>query len=342
MTISVARGSIPGSISVIVPVYNGEAHLLGALGSCLAQSRAPHEIIVVNDGSTDGSLAVITAFAASSPIPVRVIDQANAGQSQSRNNGVAAASGEYIAFLDQDDQWRPEFLAEVAKPLDERSQVTWSYCDFDTVDGEGRLLTRGYIRAIGQVHPKLSVIDIIGQDCMVLPSASVMRRQVFEELGGFDARLRGYEDDDLYLRTFQAGWEMAYLPASLIRYRVHSDGSSAQASFRRSRVIFFANVCAVLADDPRRSQWYISDLVLPRLLHTTIMEYSGALNANDFESAQEICATMDVLLQGGRPTPRQRRGVAFMRNPRRAKRIIAWVQRIPVARRVLPLGLFVR
>jgi glycosyltransferase involved in cell wall biosynthesis len=334
--------SSPGSISAVVPVYNGEAHLMGALRSCLAQTRTPDEIIIVDDGSMDGSLTLVTRFASESPIPVRVISQENSGQSRSRNNGVALAGGEYVAFLDQDDEWHPNFLESVAAALDANQSVAWSYCDFDSVDATGRMQTRGYIRSIGQSHPKLSVIDIIGQNCMVLPSASVLRRRVFTQLGGFDVRLKGYEDDDLFLRAFQAGWEAAFLPTSLVKYRIHSDGSSAQASFRSSRLIYFENVCSVLSDEPRRAQWFVSDILRPRLLHTTFVEYSCALNLDAFAEACEICKTIEVLLSGTRPSLVRRWGLTCIQKPRFAKIIISLIQNLPLVRRILPDGLFIR
>ena len=96
------------SVSVIIPAYNSESTITRALQSVTAQTRAPKEIIVVDDASTDNTREIAANFASTSSIPLRVITQSsNGGPSAARNTGWDAASGDYIAFLDADDQWHP-------------------------------------------------------------------------------------------------------------------------------------------------------------------------------------------------------------------------------------------
>src|SRR5664280_1650862 len=97
---------MPPKVSVVIPTYNRLAYLREALDSVLAQTRAADEILVVDDGSTDGTEAAISAL----PAPVRYLRQQNAGPAAARNHGLREAKGDWIAFLDSDDLWVPEKL----------------------------------------------------------------------------------------------------------------------------------------------------------------------------------------------------------------------------------------
>ncbi|PYQ63226.1 MAG: hypothetical protein DMF53_10750 [Acidobacteria bacterium] len=227
------RGAAPGAgepllmqprISVILPVFNGRRFLPGAVRSVLAQTLPPCELIVVDDGSSDGSLEELDNLPPA-PFPVRVLRQANAGQSAARNAAAREATGEYLAFLDQDDAWYPRHLEELVAPLAADPAAGWAYCDFDEMDAGGNLVTRAFIRAQGVVHPKRTIYECVEGDLMVLPSASVMRRGAFEAAGGFDEALSGYEDDDLFVRFFRLGWEHVFVDRPLLRFRIHASGS---------------------------------------------------------------------------------------------------------------------
>ena len=100
------------TLSVIIPLYNKEREIEGTLRSVLAQKHLPDEIIVVDDGSTDGSAQIVERLAAESAL-IRLIRQQNAGECAARNCAIAAARGEIIALLDADDEWEPDFLGEI-------------------------------------------------------------------------------------------------------------------------------------------------------------------------------------------------------------------------------------
>ncbi|MDE6864821.1 MAG: glycosyltransferase, partial [Alistipes sp.] len=101
------------NISVIIPLYNKEREIGDTLRSVLAQTLRPTEIVVVDDGSTDRSADIVREIAAANPL-VRLVAQANAGECAARNRAIAETTGEYIALLDADDEWRPGFLQEIA------------------------------------------------------------------------------------------------------------------------------------------------------------------------------------------------------------------------------------
>ena len=166
---------VPGqSVSVVVPLYNGRAYVRGALDSVIRQSMPPREVIVVDDGSSDGSAEVVAGIEA--PFPIEVVRQANAGQSAARNAGVRRARGEFIAFLDQDDEWRSGHLEALVKAISKRADVGWAYSDFDELDARGRTVTHSFIREHGLVHPKRTLAECVAADVMALPSASLLRR----------------------------------------------------------------------------------------------------------------------------------------------------------------------
>jgi glycosyltransferase involved in cell wall biosynthesis len=319
-------------VSAILPYYNGSAHIRGAIASVVRQTVRPLELIVINDGSSEEHTAelrrVVDEYA--EDIPIRLIEHENCGQSASRNRGVEAANGDLLAFLDQDDEWAPEHIERLAAHFDTKPDLGWAYSDFDEVDGRGRTVTRQFIRAHKHSHPKLSIHEILGDDLMVLPSASILRKAAVEQVGGFDTRLRGYEDDDLFIRVFQAGWTSEFLPESLTRFRVHEGSSSDNSSFRTSRMIFFEKMSEEYPDDYRLNRLYVSEVLVPRLLASTVSEYSSALAAQRYADARRIADSIGALL-AGRPTVsmRARIGVAVMRRPRLCK----WILQV---RRSLP------
>src|SRR5262245_10450327 len=115
------------SISVVIAVYNGEAMIGDAVASVLAQTLPPAEVIVVDDGSSDGTPAVVDRIAAGEPRVRRLRQDPNQGQAAALNRGVAEARGAYLAFLDADDVWRPDKLARQAALLDARPELEVVY-----------------------------------------------------------------------------------------------------------------------------------------------------------------------------------------------------------------------
>lgn len=217
-----------------MPLYNGADHCVEAMSTVFAQTRLPDEVIVVDDGSDDRSAALLRSMDA--PVPVKIEEQSNQGQSAARNAGIRLASGSLVAFLDQDDLWTPDHLERLCAVLEDDPTLAWVFSDFDEIDDMGRVVTRGYLAHHGVQTARRSLSEIFAADLMVLPSASVIRREALWAVGGFDPRLRGYEDEDLFIRMFRLGYRAACLPVSLTSYRVHVNGSSADASFQQSRV----------------------------------------------------------------------------------------------------------
>lgn len=123
-------------LSVVIPLYNKGRSIGRAISSVLAQTYRDFELIVVDDGSTDESLAIALSF----PDPrIRVVRQRNAGVSAARNAGISEARNPYVCFLDADDEWMPDFLMEIAKLIEYRPNASFYTCRYNEVDEAGRV-----------------------------------------------------------------------------------------------------------------------------------------------------------------------------------------------------------
>jgi len=288
------------SVTAIIPIYNGASHVATAVASVLAQDLLPVELILIDDGSTDDSLQAATdaLASASEALPIRVMTQANAGQSAARNAAAAVATGELLAFLDQDDTWYPDHIRRLSEPFAGHPALGLCYGDFDEIDGAGAYVERGFLHSHGVQHPRSSIVEWIASDTMVLPTASIVRASAFHHVGGFDAELIGYEDDELWIRMFRAGWTSHYVPRPLSVFRVHAGSSSRRETFRESRVLFLQRVSRALPDSPELRRYYVSDLLLPRLLRAALSDYLAELRMNRPAEARAVASTIDRMLEG--------------------------------------------
>ena len=178
--------------SVIIPTHNRRALVREAVASVLAQRGATFELIVVDDGSTDGSAAALEAEFGSA---LQVIRTPNCGVSAARNTGVARSRWEVIAFLDSDDTWLPDKLAVQVSFLSAHPEV--EICQTEEL----------WIRSGRRVNPRRrhrkpsgTIFEPSLRLCLVSPSAVAMRRTLFDRVGGFDESLPACEDYDLWLR----------------------------------------------------------------------------------------------------------------------------------------------
>jgi glycosyltransferase involved in cell wall biosynthesis len=201
-------------ISVVIPTYNRANLISETLDSVLSQTVNDIEVIVVDDGSTDATPAVVSSYQR-----VRYLHQANAGQAAARNAGIRMAMGEYIAFVDDDDLWLPNKLAQQLDCLHAES-AAWVYCDALVFDGtSGQPLHR--FSQINTPHNGHVGAQLLIRDFIASPTPMV-RRDVFDRVGLFDASplLRRREDWEMWLRI-AAHYPLSYIPEPLARYRSH-------------------------------------------------------------------------------------------------------------------------
>jgi hypothetical protein len=126
---------------------------------------------------------------------------------------------------------------------------------------------------------------MIGSDLMVLPSAAAVRTSALWAVGGFDPQLCGYEDDDLFIRLFRQHWRPAYLARSTVQFRIHGGSSSVSATFGRSRLVFLDKLVEQVPDNTRLNRYYVRDLVVPRLVRTTVGDFVTCLMHDDLAGA---------------------------------------------------------
>lgn len=202
-------------VSVIIPAYNAEATIARAIDSALAQDYSPLEIIVVDDGSADGTTAVINRFADRSVRLVRMV--ANAGASACRNAGIRAATGQYLAFLDADDEWLPSKISRQLAAFEACTECSLVTCDGDLITPEGATVET----LLGglPVRPVEEAWRILLAESFIHTSCVLTRRDLVLQLGGFDQTLVVAEDWDLWIRLALAG-RVAYVDDSLVRVHV--------------------------------------------------------------------------------------------------------------------------
>jgi glycosyltransferase involved in cell wall biosynthesis len=192
-------------VSVVMPVYNGERFLDQALDSLAAQDYPELEVIVVDDGSTDSTAAVAARY------EVRYVQQEHAGVSVARNRGIEEARGDLIGFLDSDDVWTTDAVSKQASYLCDHPGVAFVVPKMLFFVEPG--CTPPYwIKPEWQTEPTVSY----------LPMA---RREVFEQVGGFDPSYQIGEDLDWLARARDLDVELAILPDVVRRYRIHGENS---------------------------------------------------------------------------------------------------------------------
>ena len=278
------------NITAIIPVYNGRRYLREAVESIAHQTLLPDRLIVIDDGSTDGSLEVLEGLAL--PMPLTVQTQVNAGQAASRNKGIALADTEFIALLDQDDVWYPRHLEVLVQPLREDPDVGWAYSNCDSVAEDGTILNARFLDCFPITHPKRDLRTCLSEEMFILPSASVIRKRAIEAVQGFDEQLVGYEDDDLFLRLFVEGWGNVYFPESHSFWRLHGANTIISRRMIASRRKFSAKLMAAYPDRPDRNEYWVRDCIAPRFYSLNMAQYKWGLMTRDFGLSREVLVDM--------------------------------------------------
>jgi glycosyltransferase involved in cell wall biosynthesis len=209
-----AAGSARPLVTVIIPAYNASAFLSDAVASVLGQTHRDVEVIVVDDGSTDDTAAVLAQWQARDA-RVRAVHQHNGGLAAARNAGLNVACGQYVAFLDADDVIHPEKLERQVAYLEAHPGTDLVYSDYRTSDAELRPLTD---EVIGVKRMPLREAYIYTNVFPIM--APLVRRSLVERVGGFDERLRACEDWDYWVRCERVG-TFGYLPGQYATYRMH-------------------------------------------------------------------------------------------------------------------------
>ena len=199
----------------MIPVFNRESRVSACIDSVLQQNLKPREVIVVDDGSTDGTRKELASFGDAIKV---ILSKQNRGVSWARNHGVALAKGQWIAFVDSDDRWDKNKLLKQWQFLKEQPFYQILQCDEIWIRNGVRVNSCKYHKKSGGWIWEHSLAR-----CMVSPSAVLLKKELFEQSGGFDEQLRACEDYDLWLqltRHLPVGLEPSL---SLTKYGGHED-----------------------------------------------------------------------------------------------------------------------
>lgn len=215
-------------VSVVIPAFNSERFLAEAIESALVQTYAPVETIVVDDGSSDDTVAVARAHPG-----ITLIEQENSGPSAARNRGFAASHGEFVAFHDSDDLMTPDKLAVQVGYMLENPGVGCVLAEQELIVEAGAELpfwVEG-TKVETVMPPRPPELE---DEPMVHPMTMVVRRETFELVGDFDESMRAAEDFDWMLRAAEEKVEIARLSEVLLRRRVHPDSLTQDAAASRA------------------------------------------------------------------------------------------------------------
>ncbi|MCG2739675.1 MAG: glycosyltransferase [Syntrophaceae bacterium] len=258
-------------VSVVIPTFNRSGFIIEAIESVYAQTFGDFDVIVVDDGSNDGTAEIV-----SEKFPlIEVIIQKNRGVSAARNVGINHSKGKYIAFLDSDDLWLPEKLQAQVDFFRENPDI--SICQTEEL----------WIRNGKRVNPKNKHKKHSGWIfkeciplCIVSPSAVMIKREVFEKIGLFDEELPACEDYDLWLRA-ALQYEIITLPEPLIiKKGGHEDQLSKQWGLDKYRVMALLKIL----DDPNLSLDERKDVIFYIQQRCKILENGYLKRGKDAEA----------------------------------------------------------
>lgn len=224
-------GALP-TISVVIPSYNHAAYVADTVRSACRQQREGFEVevVVVDDGSRDQSVAILEALKASGECDFVLVSKANEGLCRTLNRAVTEhATGQYIAVLASDDQWADDKLLVQFRLLQANPDCRLCFSNSTTLGGDPEARGRAPFLAGGWVKPKLTLINFI-------PAGTVLyHRSVFDEIGGYDTTGLKLEDWDFLLRASNVT-PFCYSPRKLLLYRVHDEG--VLVKMRKSGILY--------------------------------------------------------------------------------------------------------
>lgn len=294
----------PPTITAMVRVYNAEEYVGESLSAILSQTRPPDEVLVIDDGSTDGTPDELRRFGGD----IRVVGQANAGYAGAFNRGFGEARGEYVANCDADDIWEPEKLERQTGALRDHPEIDFAFTGarfFGRTNGP-----RAPYPGAGLLQAREVGRRIYRANC-ICTSSTLIRRSLVERLGPFDERAAPCEDYDYWLRVLAAGAVSFYDPRELVRYRTHAEQVSNGLLRMHRREHMLHGRHSALVADPR---------VVEKTLARDLSNIGRALS--DEDRPHEARAAFVSSLRH-RPTPRVLGWVLVLSAPARYRRPLA-------------------
>jgi glycosyltransferase involved in cell wall biosynthesis len=303
-------GMQPGRVSVMMPAFNAAAYIRSAIESVLAQTYGDWELLIVNDGSTDGTAALVGRF---TDPRIRLLDKENGGESSARNVALDRSSGEFIAYLDADDAYLPEHLALTVAYLREHPHLDAVYTDGFHIDEAGNRLATLQSRRRGPFEGRIYEQVVRASDVFGPPMCVVLRHDVVARHRlRYDPRIVIGPDWDFFVRIADLA-TFGYIGRQTGLYRVHQSNITAQVDAgRRAAYLAICREKAIrmpafreCSDEVRSAVFY--DLLVTQLRHqpgrrdpaTRWVEFTG-LPAAEQARLLRLMA-VDALLRGQEP-----------------------------------------
>lgn len=239
--------------SVVIPLYNKVNHIKRAIDSVLNQSIQNFELIVVDDGSTDGSEKIVQLY---DDKRIRLISQSNSGVSAARNRGIEESRAPYISFLDADDAWQPVFLDVITKLIHQFPDSGAYTTAFQTKECDG-----SYFNYPKESYPAEGIIDnyfdyLSKSIYFHLSNSSCVKKELFKQAGGFDTMLRIGEDIDMWIRIFLNA-KVAFSPIVCTTYYRDAENRSVELSNFNQKELELVGHLQKYMTDPRMTKAYL-------------------------------------------------------------------------------------
>lgn len=281
--------SVPSYVSVLMPAYNVSRYLREAIGSVLNQTWQHFELLIIEDCSTDDTAAILATYRDDPRIRI-LQNPRNLGLAATRNHGLSRARGNYIALLDSDDCWHPEYLEHQVRILDRDPSIAVLGCDFDFIDGDGHDITpENVLTSRAERDPEQALIhypfEYLIRQSPFVPSTWTTRRALLEKIGRFKPQLRVCEDHEAMLQLSMHG-KVCETAKVLAYYRKHG----AQLTASRNRFLEFRVQAfeSFLADHPDAARHAPAGVFNQRMavLHREAADYHY-WEVRDFRSARK-------------------------------------------------------
>lgn len=284
---------------MVIPVWNQERYVGAAIESALTQSFVGREVVVVDDGSTDGTPAILTAYGSR----ITALRQENAGFAPALNRGIHASRGEYVAWLSSDDMFLPDKLSRQVALLANEPELDLIYTDFYEIDAEGRTLRE--VRSPWFGDQRVFIRQMLWNN-FVNGSSVLMRRRAFEAVGGFPETPRFAADGLMWFRMLARG-RFGHVAEPLVKYRVHPGQGSRDARALQAELAGYyrralsLHPVASLYDDLAVGHRDVGNLLAYRRLTVpAVAQYARSL-ARAPARASTWVALVRALARAGRP-----------------------------------------
>jgi glycosyltransferase involved in cell wall biosynthesis len=280
-------------VSVIIPAYNTAPFIAETLDSVFEQSFRNFEVIVINDGSPDS--AELEQVLVRYRKRIRYFEQANRGVAGAKNTGIRDARGRYLAFLDSDDCWLPDYLLSQMKMFENCLSTDVVYCDAYHF-GRPDLVGKTYMQTCPSNGPA-TLGTLIAGDCQVIASCTVALKQAVVDAGLFDETLDRCEDYDLWLRILYRGGQMSYHRKVLGKYRTRTDSLTRDSMKMSEALIAVYEKASRTMDLSWETRATLENRIREAQAHFDLEAGRNFLDAGDFKRARDALTKANSFFQ---------------------------------------------